>query len=314
MEENPNNENKDNNSTSSTGTDNINAFNKLASNVTSPDTVKTLDNINVPKKLSRLGALLSVGAGLLIILIGTVFAFYEYHKTHKKSDLVVLLSVFLFFGLLLIITQLIRFRQLRNAGSQLGEFNQFQTGTVVNYQAQVKSTSVGIGTKIIGWLGPVNVAGLKGVGVTVLGHETDRQSVNTLIFTEGAVVAIMLGPQDVPAELAGGTLNQIASAGINFSSGQAVEKNESFVTLYQRKWDKIMTPLLNQDINQIIANHFNYNVPYEQIDHAQIRNSFINPELIFNLKDGSKLAFISFRKDLLEQSYNYLSNYLTISK
>jgi hypothetical protein len=291
--------------------DTPNAFTALSDKIGGP-VAQNLNSADVPKKLAEYNAIKSVIASIIVFIAGIVVAAITYNRNHNRKDLLLILIATIVISGLIFVISYISYRQLKNAQKQPATFNQFQTGTAVSYKTPLTTATIAADEVVGSWLGPVNTGGKQGISVQVLNHESDHQAINTLLFTNKQVIAVLLGPQDAPASLAGGLLNQVASSAVQYSDEGANAKNEEFVVMYARKWDAMVQNLLSQGLQTLPQNHLTYGIPFDQIEHVEVRRSLINPGLIFYLRDGKKLTYPTLRKDLLDQAQNYLQQYLQV--
>ena len=286
-----------------------NAFNKLANSI-QPGADEKARQFNLPKIISEIREVKGMISSLFFLLFGIIMGIIVYTKSHSTTYALLASSILGIGAIILFLISFIGLRQLRNAEKIPDTFNQFQTGTAVTYNTPKPKSKISTNETIIDWLGPVSVGGKAGISWTVLEHESMNQSINTLLFTNYQIIAFLIGPQDVPTASAGGTLNQVASAFINYSDGSAFDKNAFSTILYANKWQDIVASLIKTDLNKIIDSHLNYGIPFTSIDSYRINTSSINSGLTLYLKDGGKMSFTTQRKDLLNQTETAIKKFI----
>jgi hypothetical protein len=288
------------------------AFTALTDKVGGGVVTQSLNSADLPKKFAKYQAMKGMFAAVPMFFVGIIIAAVVYNKTHSKKDLLIIILADIVVGGFTFLISYISYRQLKKAQAQPTTFNQFQSGTAVTYTTPLPPTTVAADEVVGSWLGPVWVGGKQGIDVQVLNHESDHQTANTLLFTNKQIITILLGPQDVPSSLAGGLLNQVASSSIQYSDEAEAAKNQEFTLLYAKKWEAIMQNLLVQNIQALQQNHLTSGIPFDQIDHVEVKRSLINPGLVIHMRDGKKLTYPTQRKDLLDQAQNYLQQYVTV--
>jgi hypothetical protein len=294
-------------------TDASNAFTVLSQSLAGNENTAKLVGLDIPKKISEFNEIRGMASGISIAVVGLVVAIVCLIFFKNIPIAIVILLGGLLMGGVTFVLSLIGFRRLRQSEKRPAPaYNNFQTGTDVTYRKPSAQAVIDRDETLAGWLGPVTVQGSQGIGWEILSKEQSGQSVNTLLFTNKRVVALLLGPQDVPASLAGGMLNQIASTAIMYSNQAATEKNVQLDALYSGKWAQIMASVLAQPLSTLPDNHLSYAIPYDAIQKVQVKRTFINPGLIFYIKDGTKSSFSVFRKEILDEAEACLRPVVTV--
>lgn len=268
-----------------------------------PGYIPELEKLNLPKRISKYQQLKAAYAGFSLAVFGVIFGIGAHN--------IVIGLVIGGFGLLMMLLSLISYRQLRKSEKQPPSFNQFQTSTATTYAAPKDlavnpAAAPSINENIEKWLGPIERVDKGSISYTVLSKEVDKQAENTLLFTPSQVIVIMLAPADL-ANVSQGVLGNAASAFINYSDGSGGDKGQEFRLLHSKHWDKLMAPLLQAPLSSILQTHFNYSIPYNSIQSAEIKHhSLLYPSLIFHLNDGKKLGYSVWQKDKVDDIAVYL--------
>lgn len=210
----------------------------------------------------------------------------------------------------------ISYRQLRKSADNNLQFNQFQVSTAVNYVTPNGTTVAQVDTseKILDWFGPVIRTDMGAVSYQMLDKEVDKQTANTLLLTNKQIIALMLGPEDATAlGPSNNAAEGLVSSAINFAPESATQKGIQFESLNADRWITMIQPLLQQPIQNILSKHLNIGIPYENIDHIEIKKSFVNPGIRIHLKDSSKISYSTLKKDRIDEFSNVLQQFVAIN-
>lgn len=270
---------------------------------------------NLPQTLGKWRALSGIPSGIICILFAVVISAFIYRGTHKLEAPLIILLAFGGFGAMLIVMQLIGFRQLKRYKSPA--YTHFQTSTATEYKVPLalKSAVVTYDEAIGSWFGPVNTRGMHGVSVGVLMKEVDNQAINTLLFTNNQVIGLMLGPEDLKNLHGTGRMSgfvSFANTAVQYAGESGVTKGMQFETLNANHWDQMVAALSSQPLEAALQSHLNFGLPYGGIQVVEMENHFVNPGLTFHLKDGSKLRYGSFKRDRLAEISTYLKQFVKV--
>lgn len=270
---------------------------------------------NIVKKYAMFKQLMGMVSGAILffigIFIGLIIAFSNIEAA------AIIFGIISGFGTLIFVMSFIGRRQLKQSLTNQPTYNTFQnTDVAVEYKAPDVASSIPTiaqtNETIGSWLGPVTRGGLSGVDYTYASKEIDNQAENTLLFTSTQVIGIMITPQDV-TNLEQSTTRSILNEITNYAPDTAYDKNMDFEMFNLKHWSEIITSLQSQPLASVLQSHFNFNIPYSNIETVQVHDSAINRGLIFHLKDGKKISYRTIKKDQLPVAVEYLKNYLTIS-
>ncbi len=298
--------------TSPPPTSDQNAFTALSNNVVGQPFTQSATQANIPKKYQEYKQVKNIVKVWGFAAIGIIFSIFLYSAKHDLTISLIFAGFILGIAIIGTILSLVSLQQLRRSEKQQPglQMNQFQTGTAVTYQTDAPTATVEADESVIGWLGPVSRADKLIVDKQWLMNEHNYAAANTLVFTNKQIIAVMLGPQDVPSDLAGGLLNQVASTAIAYSDEGSLDKDVQFTSLYAHKWEQIMTNLSHTPLAEISQNHITYGISYTSISSFEVKRTFINPGIVFHMSDGTVRSFTTMRKDLLDGIQTLLQGYL----
>lgn len=256
-----------------------------------------LQSRNLAKTFGKYNSIKGMIFSVIFFVVVVTLAIIIYHKTHSSRALVYLIGLFGGGAVVLFIVSYIGYRQLKHSSDNNSQFNQFQTSTAVTY-SQPKGfapAEVLADEKILNWFGPVMRTGHGASSYIVINKEVDKQTENTLLFTNRQIIGLMLGPEDTssvqtPSKV-GGLLNQA----INLAPETAIQKTTQFEALNTSKWPQMVQSLTAQPFATILAKHLNVGIPYGDIDHIEFKTGLINPGLHIFLKNGNKLNYSTFK-------------------
>ncbi len=280
------------------------------------DSSFTSPKINIPKTFSKYREIKGMIFGLCLLVFGIGFAVYVHGRTHSTKDLLVILGGFGGVGLIVLLISVISYLQLRKSADNNPQFNQFQASTAVNYVTPkgIEAAKVYNDEKILDWFGPVNRSDFKGQSYGILDKEVDKQTANTLLFTNRQIIALMLGPEDAAAlGPSNNAAEGITNMALDYAPEAATQKGFQFEALNAGRWITMVQPLLSQPIGTTLSNHLNIGIPYENIDHIEVKKSLINPGLKIFLKDNSKLSYATFKKDRLDEISNLIRQFVAVN-
>ena len=287
-----------------------NAFTAVGDNTFGQDATQTATQANIPKKYQEYKQLKGILQSVGLAVIGILFSIFLYNAKHDLGIALIFAGFAIGIAIIGSVLSIISFRQLRRSEKENTGKNQFQTGTAVTYQTDAPEAVVNADETVIGWLGPVSRSDKLVVDKQWLMNEQNYAAANTLVFTNKQIIAIMLGPQDAPSDIAGGLLNQAASAAIAYSDEGSLDKDVQFTSLYAHKWEQIMSTLLSAPLSEVGKRHLTYAIPYASIASCEIKRTFINPGIVFHMNDGTARSFTTLRKDLLDQAQVALGQYI----
>ena len=164
------------------------------------------------------------------------------------------------------------------------------------------------------WLGPILRVDKGAINTTTGGKEIVKQAENTLLFMPTQAIAIMLTPADA-ATVSQGVLGRAASVFIEYSPQQAIHKGVEFSMLHKKHWDELMAPLLQMPLSSMLQTHFNYSIPYGQVQSVEVKTGRLMPRIKFHLMDGSTLSYQVVgheAKDQMGEIEKYLQQRVTV--
>ena len=261
---------------------------------------------NIPKKISEFQSLRGILTGVILIVASIIIGTVVYQYSLVGSILIggggLVIS-----GIVITISA-IGFRQLRDAEKSPNSFNEFQTSTAVKYKTPLSAANMSPDEVVEGWLGPVTVGGRGGFSFQLVNKEYTNQSANTLLFTNKQIVAVLIGPQDMPPSLAADT----AFTAVQYSPEDAVTKNVQFDALYAHKWGDILRSVMASGLQNLPQQHLTYAIPYDQVKNAEIVKKIINSGITVTLKNGKKLVYNTLLKEQLDSAQPILQKYIQV--
>jgi len=278
-----------------------------------------LTPLDVPKKINRFAQIKGLFAGSVLIIIGIISSIFIYGKVHSLKDALVVLAFFAGVGMVALILSIVNYKQLTKSEKNPTSFNQFQTATAAKYNLPTTTNKVALEAAVVnpdeaigGWLGPVNLQGKAGISYQILSKETDNQAINTLVFTKNQVIGLMAGPQDLNVVTQAGALSGAINEAIKFSPESAVQKGVQFESINANHWDRIVANLSGQTLDTVLKSHLNFGLAYSKLQSIEVKNTFINPGLIFHLGDGSKVSFATPSKSKIPDAVSYLKQFVSV--
>lgn len=166
------------------------------------------------------------------------------------------------------------------------KLSQYVTDTQVTYKTNY-SVGRAIGNEqVVTWIGPVVQNGQWSyIGPTL--KETNRQAINTLIFTDRQIVGIMLATADVK-----GFKDGYSDIFNSLNSASASQDQYLFMMNYHKYWPVIVAELLKSPLEEILQTHINMGIQYSDIQSINITKNFLQARIIkIILKSGHELSF-----------------------
>lgn len=270
--------------------------------------------LNLPKRIARFGALKGVLSGGASVCIGIILCIILWAAFRRSAAPLIALGIFGGLGMVVLVSSWISYRQLTNAERKPATYEQFQTSTATEYRVplHLQAAVIAPGEVIGNWYGPVNTRGIHGVGFQYLSSEIDVQAINTLLFTNVQVIGLMLGPDDMQNLLGSGRLKQTANRLVEYAPESGLDKGMQFQVLNERHWVDMVNALARQPLDAELAHYLNFGLPYERIEHVQIKARFVNPGLTFHLRDGSRLGYGSFKEERLSNIAAFLKPFVSV--
>jgi hypothetical protein len=172
------------------------------------------------------------------------------------------------------------------------------------------------GETIDTWIGPLDPRDAESRGYTSQGDAIDELPVNTLLFTQNQVVGIALGFDDVAQLHDGGGIRDVANRAIEAvrpfrdRSGSLQEagpaKGIQLGALNASRWPALVDALRTQPLESVLSSHRNFGLSYDRVQRVRVHDRVVNSGLTFYLTDGSKMHFLSLRRDRLHEIAAYL--------
>lgn len=247
-----------------------------------------------------------IGAGAAVL--GVVIAVLVAPKSFAAAALVLL---FFTGGGLLGCTASVRSnRQLQAAPEQGAQ--QYRSSTAVSFESPAPTAAIADSEVMRAWLGPVFDNTHVITGSTFLSEEHIRSTANTLLFTDTQIVAVLLGPKDVPAQSVGGAWSQLGLSEIVNAPASTGDEMSQFATLYANHWQALVDFALRPGMHLLAQDHLTYAIPYSQIVSVKMRRGRLNPGLTISLGDGRELKYASWGIDPLEPVQRVLGTHVRI--
>lgn len=265
----------------------------------------------VPKKLSVIGsyilASIFMAVGLFMLMIGFLI-----------KDSVLMLAWTLSFGFLFIggvIMLVIGARRVNKAIRIKANYNQFQSGTIVDFKQQFSKVNILDNEKSLGWIGPVSRN--KAVWFPLwLGKEKVPYPENTIIFTNKQLIGITIGDEDMVNLPESGELKKITSSLINISPGDYFTKSLQVTALHNKDWSKIMQNVFAMPLYELVSSHYSFGLTYDLISHVEINSGFTNSPLKVILKNNDVLKYTVMNDEeisKMREMVTQLNQYVPIS-
>lgn len=162
------------------------------------------------------------------------------------------------------------------------------------------------------WIGPgTTQSSVQVVGLLSGAHDP---ATNTFLFTSHQAIGLTLGPEDLSGVAGGADLVAGAEREVEFGnrpSEYACSLGMRFITLYAKHWPEMIAVLGSQPLSAVLANRENFGVPYETIDHVEVKR-IVNPGLRFHLTDGTSLRFMTLQLEQMAKAADFLRQHVSV--
>jgi hypothetical protein len=164
---------------------------------------------------------------------------------------------------------------------------------------------------ISAWFGPVSIQRTFHAQTAGLG----AQMVNTLLFTQDQVIALLLGFDDLHSVVDDGPIKTAANEAVkmapSFYTRQGWQegpsaKSTQFGALNAKHWVEMVDGLRAAPLEDALKTHPNFALPYDAIQSVTVERHFVNPGLTFHLMDGTRIRFVTFNRDRLSEIADFL--------
>jgi len=270
------------------------------------------NGVNLGKLSNQIGAWSRLAIGSVITIAVLVAALLVPWHAKATGFVLALLGFFLLFGLLLSLGGLISTRQLRRRGNVPADVSQFANADQWNVKATLPRATAATGEKVVDWLGPMFMLGrgFNNRAMIVISKETDRNPFNTLLVTSAQLIGIMLSPDDLSG-VEGGAVRGALTTVVNQSTEPTVNKNLQFDMVNRTRWDEVVAAATSQGLQAVLADHLNFGLPYTEVQSFSVSHRWINPGLVFKLRDGRKMKCCAMTTKQIDHVAESLSHYLT---
>jgi hypothetical protein len=270
---------------------------------------------NLGRLVNEIGAWvwLAVGSVITIATVAAALLVALLVSWHSKSigPALGFIGVFLLIGLILALSGLTSVRRLRRQGNVPAGVSQFANAGLWNAKASLPPATATPDEKVVDWMGPMMMAG-RGFGTSAtitLGKETDRNPFNTLLVTRSQLIGILLTPDDLSGVESGQVRGAITTM-VNQSTEATISKNLQFEAVNRSRWDQLVASATSQGLQACLAGHLNFGLAYTDVQSFSVSHGWINPGLVFKLRDGRKMKCCGTGKQI-DQVAESLFQYLT---
>lgn len=266
----------------------------------------------IPKAYGFYSSIKQLIGSFVVAAIGFGVA-YWLHTNGNSSASYAMVGLGLL-GTIMVILSFVGLRQLQKSNKTPQQFTQFQTRTAANFEAPVGTTQEvpsAVNEQLVNSLGPVLRSGLGVASYQILNKEVNRSGENTLLFTPTRIVAVMLGPADIQnadTSAVQGIMGKVLEA----MPETSVEKNVQFETLYMNKWQTMVEALVAQGLSVALQNHYNFSIPYSDIEKISLNKGFVNTGLTIQLRNGTKISYSVLNRDRLEPALQAVAAYVAV--
>lgn len=267
---------------------------------------------NIGKSFKKFQAVMGMIIGIIILLIDLIIAAAVQSKSHKLKDTLIVLAIGAVFGLIPLLLSVLSLKQLKKPSNIPQNVSQFQSANQTDVKSTLGPATLTAGEKMLGWIGPISVhgKGFSSISYSVLDHEVDKNPFNTVLITDKQFLGIMFGPDDL-SSVEGAGIRKLATEGINqLETGPTADKNIQFSALNAGKWGDIVAAATSSGLDSLVKNHLNFGLPYSSAESFKADTGLVNPGLEVNLKDGSKVKFVTMKKDQLAAVATSLAQYI----
>jgi hypothetical protein len=268
---------------------------------------------NFGKLSNQIGAWASLTVGSLITIVVLVIALLVLLYSKLTEGAVGLLGFFLFVGLLMGLGGLISVRQLRKPGNVSAGVSQFANADQWNVKQSLPPATVSAGETLVDWMGPMSMWGwgfMSSASITG-SKETDHNPFNTLLVTNAQLIGVLLTPDDLTGVELGNVRRGVTDL-VNQTSEPTYDKSTQFALVNRSRWDHIVAAATSQGLQPLLADHVSFGLPYTDVESFTVSNSWVNPGLVFRLRDGRKMRCVrTCPRTVVDRVAESLSQYLT---
>jgi hypothetical protein len=220
-------------------------------------------------------------AASLLCAIGWMIAFTGTRNVTAGVIAMLLGVVVLIWGLYTTIKSFTTTSKVVNSSPKLNPFN---VANDVTRASGGIATQLADGEHVVAWAGPISFrSGGPSIEYPTAKETNTYYSVNTMIITDRQIIFVLLGYDDLP--------EGSSDPYVEFSEhvpGSEVNKASQFLFLHQNQWPLMIDKLLQGDLPQIVASHYNYSFPYSSVVSAEARrHELLNHCIDFEMVDGS---------------------------
>ena len=270
------------------------------------------NRLNLGKLYNQVGAWSRLTVGSVITIAALMAALLVPWHSEGAGVVLAFAGFFLLVGLLMSLGGFVSVRQLRRQGNVPAGFSQFANADQWNVKATLPRATASTGEKVVDWMGPMFMLGrgFSNRAMTLGSKETDRNPFNTLLLTNAQLIGILLSPEDL-SRVEDAPVRGAITTVVNQSTEATVKKNLQFDGINWSRWDQIVAAATSEGLQAVLADHLNFGLPYTEVQSFSVSHSFINPGLVFKLRDGRKMKCCAMASKQIDHVAASLSQYLT---